>query len=1097
MRIQLLLFSSVLIFLSGNFTFAQTINKSYMDGEVYIKLKEFPSINLNLANGTVNMALELPFLSQASHISNTIDAKRSFYFSNSTDLQRVYRIKISNPKLIHQFIKEIRKNEVVEYAEPVPYHKIISVPNDTKIGSQYYLNKIKAYEAWDISQGGIDIVVAVIDNAIQTSHIDLAANMLAGKDISDNDNDPSPLDSTFFHGTHVAGLIGAVTNNNTGIASVGFNRVKILPVKVTPDNGSPESIYHGFEGVAWAVSQGAKIINISWGGGAYSITDQTVIDNAYNSGVMVIAAAGNDGQNINYYPASYNHVVSVGSVTSFDEKSYFSNYGATVDLVAPGSGIYSTVPTDKYNYWSGTSMAAPIVSSVFAYIWSVKPNLTQIQLENLIKSTCDNIETQNPTYVGLLGSGRMNVLKAISCIENNIQPVITPSGTSVLCNGATIQLTCNTIEGVTYQWEKNGINIGTNQPVFTATETGQYTVIVTKNTCTIKAASVKLSVVPNNVVINVGLTTACVGDSILISAPDLDGVNYQWKKDGNNIGSNLHQFYAKENGNYTVILSGGTCTTTSPAVNLSFITLNPYLTSNNSTILCVGQSTSLTVNSVSNTTYQWKKDNLMINGATGLSYVASDVGEYFVEQKLGQCVVQSNKILISMTTQRASSPIATDREICEGTRLATGNGLQANAESCIGTITNSYAYIGNSIAYDGNERTGNNPAINITDLATKVVGKIKIKVIFEKKDQSGLFDCGLPHGGGQSYNDEISFRLQSPSGTILTLLTSNTYNYYSYGGQITLTFEDGKPTVPSQSAPASGTFAPSQALSSFNGQIANGIWTLLPNDNSSGDPLCVSGFAIDIQINNVNLPNIFSWWNSAQGGERLANGNEFVALDTLTGTHTYYVQNQCSGVCPSERIPVHLSISTAQASPPSIMAYAISTEMATEISPMLQSASLSNQNPTTIQSGSSVAIISDRAPLIDPITICSGTNVLLLGTGCDGTYQWLPNINSIGVVIAPTITNTYSVRCKEISSGCWTPFKDQTIYIKPTDVLIMNTIPQKGSQTFVGKRISATNTVSASSATTIKADNSVVFLPGFSVVEGSVFMAGIENVCGN
>lgn len=1096
MRTKLLLFSSILI-LSGNFIFAQTVQKNYFDGEVYIKLKEFPKINLNLPNGVVNMATELPFLSKANHISNVLEAKRSFYFSNSNDLQRVYRVKIGNPKLIHQYIKEIAKDNSVEYIEPVPFNQIISTSNDSKVGNQYYLNKIKTYEAWDISQGGVNIVVAVIDNAIQTNHIDLAGNMLAGRDVSDNDNDPSPPDTTFFHGTHVAGLVGAVTNNGVGIASVGFNRVKILPIKATPNNAPPENVYHGFEGISWAVAHGANIINISWGGSAYSATNQTVIDNAYAAGVIIIAAAGNNGQNTTYYPASYNHVVSVGSVRSLDEKSYFSNYGSSVDLVAPGSNIYSTIPNNKYDYLSGTSMAAPIVSSVFAFVWSVKPHLNQSELENLIKSTCDNIDAQNPNYTGLLGSGRVNVLKAISCMEDNIQPVISPSSTSVLCPSGTIQLSCNVIADASYQWKKNGTNVGANQPTFNATETGQYTVIVSKGTCSIAASSVKVSVIPGSVTISVGLTTACVGDSILLTSPNLEGVNYQWKKDGNNIGANTYQFYAKQNGNYTVTLSGIGCSTTSPSVSLSFISLNPFIISNNSTILCLGQTTMLSVNATSNTSYQWKKDNQVINGSTGLTNEVSEAGEYIVEQKLGQCVVQSNKLTIRMTTQRASPPIVTNREICEGTSLQIGNGLLATSNSCTGSVTHTYSYTGNVIGYDGNEQTGNNPAITVSDLGVQMVGKVKVTITFDKKDQTGLNDCGSPHLGSLPYTDEVSFKIQSPNGTILTLLPSNTYNYYVYNGQITLILEDGKPAIAAQSAPMSGTFAPNQALSAFNGQTANGTWTLLPNDNSSGDPLCVSGFAIEIQIDNVTLPNTFSWWTSYTGGTLLASGNEYVPGDTLIGTHTYYVQNQCSGVCPSDRYTVNLSISEANIARPSIMAYTISSTQNTEISPLLHTANLSNENPATIQSGSNIAVISDRAPLINPITICIGTDVLLLGAGCIAPFQWSTNETGVGIIISPTTTNTYSVRCKEQASGCWTPFQDQIIQIKPSEVVINNPIPQKGLQTFVGKYVSAINKVGTPSATTIKADNTIVLLPGFSVDGYSTFIASIENACSN
>ncbi|MFD0878375.1 hypothetical protein ACFQ1A_29690, partial [Massilia pinisoli] len=170
------------------------------------------------------------------------------------------------------------------------------------------------------------------------------------------------------------------------------------------------------------------------------------------------------------------------------------------------------------------------------------------------------------------------------------------------------------------------------------------------------------------------------------------------------------------------------------------------------------------------------------------------------------------------------------------------------------------------------------------------------------------------------------------------------------------------------------------------------------------------------------------------GGTLIASGNEYVPNETLLGTYTYYVQNQCSGVCPSDRYSVTLNIVPANTTPPSIMAYTISSAQSTEISPLLQNANLSSINPTTIQNGNNSKIISDRAPLIDPITICSGTSIILLGADCNGTFQWSNNETGIGIITSPTATNTYSVRCKEQSSGCWTPYKDQSIFIKPADV---------------------------------------------------------------
>ncbi|MFD2521196.1 S8 family serine peptidase [Emticicia soli] len=1091
------LFSGVLLFLSGNFLQAQTINKNYIDGEVYVKLKERPLAGINLANGAVNMAAELPFLQRVSHISNTLVATRSFYFSNSSELQKVYRLKIGNPKQVHQFIKEIGKDPNVEYAEPVPYREIIATPNDPQTGNQYHLGKVKAFEAWDVAQGTTDIIVAVVDNAIQANHEDLAANMLPGRDISDNDNDTSPPDSTFSHGTHVAGLVGAVSNNNIGVASAGFNRIKILPVKVTPNNGTPTSVYHGFEGIAWAAANGAKIINVSWGGYAYSITDQAVINNAYASGAIIIAAAGNEARNSAYYPASYTHVVSVASTNFYDDKSSFSNYHSTVDLTAPGSSIFSTKAINKYGYSSGTSMAAPIVSSIFGYVWSVRPTLSQQELENLIKNTSDNLDAQNPAYAGMLGSGRVNALKAVSCLQENILPSLLPAPTSVLCTGKLQELFCTDIEGATYTWKKDGVDLNNNQAWFVTSESGQYIVKLAKNTCEIETLPITVSFVPTSVELTVGLTKACVGDSILLTAPNLTGIHYQWKKDGVNIGTNSYRFYAKQNANYTVSLSGDSCSVTSPEVSLAFVTLNPQITSSNATLLCAGQSTTLLANNEADASYQWKKDGALISGATAVSYQVNEAGEYTVEQKLGQCVLTSNKILVSYTTQMAAAPSVTNREICEGQALSTGNGLQASAENCVGSATFSYAYTGNVVGYDGNQQTGSNPTITISDLAGKVVGKIRVTVKFDKKDQNGLNDCALPHGGSQPYTDEVSFRLQSPDGTIITLLASGTYNYYVYNGAITLTFEDGKPAINVDSSPLSGTFSPLQALSAFNGLSANGTWTLLPNDNSSGDPLCVSAFSVDIQVDNISQPSTFSWWSASDGGQKLGTGHEFIPANATAGINTYYVQNQCAGVCPSTLVPVTLNIKKGSESILSIMAYALSDSAATAISPKLAGGILSNKNPTTIKNGIDSTIVSLNAPLIDPLTVCSGTKVLLLGSGCNSTLHWSTSQHALGIIASPSSTSVYSVACDDANTGCWNSTAQRTIQVKPSDVTVSTQIPQKGLQEFVGNRVSVNNIAESPSVTSIKAENSVVLLPGFQVEGNSVFTAQIAAICPN
>lgn len=281
-------FFSFLFFRFFGVGFGQTIDPNYIDGEYYIKLKKVNEKSLSRTSSSVSIQKELPFLN--SNIANIsiASAERSFFFSNSELLQSVYRVKIADPKKGLAFMNSVEQDDNVEYIERVPLMKTSIIPNDPYRTSQYALSKIKAYEAWNVSTGLYYITVAVVDDAVQTNHPDLAGNIVAGYDVADNDNNPNTPNTNFSHGTHVAGIAGAVTNNNIGVASLGFNSIRIMPVKTTPNSVVPATgesgvrIYYGYEGITWAAVNGANVINMSWGGGGYSQTQQNVITNAHN-----------------------------------------------------------------------------------------------------------------------------------------------------------------------------------------------------------------------------------------------------------------------------------------------------------------------------------------------------------------------------------------------------------------------------------------------------------------------------------------------------------------------------------------------------------------------------------------------------------------------------------------------------------------------------------------------------------------------------------------------------------------------------------------------------------------------------------------------
>ncbi|MBI4429979.1 MAG: S8 family peptidase, partial [Ignavibacteriales bacterium] len=294
--------------------------------------------------------------------------------------------------------------------------------------------------AWDYSQGDASIVIGIVDTGVQWDHPDLAANIwtnpgeIPGNGIDDDGNDlvddvrgwdfvgadyanwsedNTPMPTAIgWHGTHVAGIASAVTNNATGIASIGF-RCKILPVKVSADNdnrpGGPY-ILRGYTGILYAATMGAKIINCSWGGGGGSQFEQDIINIATQQGALVVAAAGNGNSGAFFSPSGYANVLSVGATDEFDNKASFSNFGETVDVSSPGVNIYSTMFLSTYASAGGTSMASPLVAGLAGLVRWKFPTLSPVQAGEQIRVTSDPIAS----FAGDFGHGRINALKAIT-----------------------------------------------------------------------------------------------------------------------------------------------------------------------------------------------------------------------------------------------------------------------------------------------------------------------------------------------------------------------------------------------------------------------------------------------------------------------------------------------------------------------------------------------------------------------------------------------------------------------------------------------------------------------------------------------------------
>ena len=253
----------------------------------------------------------------------------------------------------------LQRNKDVEYAEPDFEAQALGTANDPYYtgGNQWYLSKIQAPGAWDYSTGSSGVIVGIIDTGVLTSHPDLAGKVLAGYDFVNNDADASDDNG---HGTAAAGATSAASNNLAGMASVAWGN-PILPVKVLGADGS--GTYSGIaNGITWAADKGARIINLSLGGTSSSRTLQDAVNYAWNKKAVLVAAAGNNGNDTALYPAACSNVVAVSATNSSDSRPSWSNYGSYVDVAAPGESILTLYGADSYAYWNGTSFSSPVAS---------------------------------------------------------------------------------------------------------------------------------------------------------------------------------------------------------------------------------------------------------------------------------------------------------------------------------------------------------------------------------------------------------------------------------------------------------------------------------------------------------------------------------------------------------------------------------------------------------------------------------------------------------------------------------------------------------------------------------------------------------------
>lgn len=371
---------------------------NYSEGEIIVKAAEATSLS------------EIDALVAGIRIKTiaTIDGNRYL-------LYHVYdKLAVGN------ILMTLRMSEKVLAAEQNAVYTLYDyVPNDPYYAQYQYAEQItQCATAWEIEKGSEAITVAVLDTGINGEHEELSDRVLAGKNIITGADIPAGVNSDDEgHGSHVSGIIGAMGDNQKGIAGVAWH-VKFLPVKIFANEG-PTTTAVIAEGLIWAVDHGARVVNMSFGGGIFSMAVNDAVNYALQKDVVLIAAMGNENQYKVSYPAAMPGVIAVGSTNGRDKISFYSSKGNHISVAAPGESIYSLLNTSNtgYTFMSGTSMAAPFVAGLAALLLSHTPDLKPQEVRSLIEDTAEPLgaESFSPDY----GYGRVNVGQALQAARHN------------------------------------------------------------------------------------------------------------------------------------------------------------------------------------------------------------------------------------------------------------------------------------------------------------------------------------------------------------------------------------------------------------------------------------------------------------------------------------------------------------------------------------------------------------------------------------------------------------------------------------------------------------------------------------------------------
>lgn len=770
----------------------------YQDGKLYLKIKGQSNVIITSKDTITNDIGDS--IKTVFNRYNVTKTERPFALLNDIKLNKTYRLTFTDIINVEDFITDLQQINAIEYSEKVPAIYTTAVSNDPI--QPYHLPLVNSNLASNIHISNGNAVVAIVDDAVLTSHQDLAANIgIVNWDVADWDNNPNPplvganaaSNTNFTHGTHVAGIAGAVTNNGIGVASIGWNN-RLMCIKASPDIGPSNAIPFAYDGLVWAAANGAHVINMSWGGFAPSQTDYNIVVAAKNNNIVLIAAAGNNYSSSAFYPAAYGEgytsqpwealdkrlIVAVAAIDSNDDLSIWgqngfggtsgSNFGNWVDISAYGTAIMSTLANssfgaavnNQYGASNGTSMASPIVAGIAGIMRSFNMTKTADEIIDCLLFTANpdiyNSTNHPSNIIGNLGTGRVDADAALRClgVPCNISPVAIIAPSSVfICPNGNVTLTANA--GVSYLWSTGATtqNINVNTP-------GNYSVIITfPGGCT-STANVTIQPTDTQAHIyfteNSGLTP---NDGILCGTNFLNistdyGLSYQWSAFGattqgvNNInaGSNLPFTW-----NVSVTVTGlGGCI---GAVSTAFATVQwlalPLVTAS-ANPTNVNACSPVILSATGANTYTWNPGSIV---GSPVTVIPSTTTNYVVTgTDLFGCT-NTAAVLVNVTGTGLTSLAVTASNIYP----TAGSPITLNA---IASPPGSYTYV-------WSPNIGNTPSVNLTPT------------------DNGVYTCNVTDQCGNTISASTCISLKSTlcSSTSNVTLNNTTFNSsVTYNNQI-------------------------------------------------------------------------------------------------------------------------------------------------------------------------------------------------------------------------------------------------------------------------------------------------------------------------